>query len=262
MEQHTGSTKRRARTISEDTVARKRKRTTHDQIRVILKLFVVMGVTWLSEFLTFLFSWIFGADVVWKYFVVNDILNFSQGIVIFFVLVCKKSTFLRLKERFSRRRNLNGNANNNNNNNDRDQYRSTIANAATFVQANNRSSVCFHQQVVEEDEDEPEVGADMGQKEAEVENEEGEGDEEEVEGQKVGTKAADFVLSAGATTNISIIICEDKNISAVAARKAFNASAKKQQQQQQQKSDHHHLSQESTELDTVVANEKGGKKVF
>ena len=49
-----------------------------EQIRVILKLFVVMGVTWLSEFLCFMFGWIFGQDVVWKYFVVNDILNLCQ----------------------------------------------------------------------------------------------------------------------------------------------------------------------------------------
>ncbi len=70
-----------------------------DQIRVIAKLFVVMGVTWMSEFVLFLCSWIFGKDAVWKYFVVNDVLNLSQGILIFIVLVCKRSVILRIKER-------------------------------------------------------------------------------------------------------------------------------------------------------------------
>ena len=49
-----------------------------DDKKVIVKLFIVMGVTWLSEFLCFLFGWIFGQDVVWKYFALNDVINLSQ----------------------------------------------------------------------------------------------------------------------------------------------------------------------------------------
>ncbi len=38
-----------------------------------------MGVTWMSELIYFLVGWIFGKQVVWKYFIVNDFINFSQG---------------------------------------------------------------------------------------------------------------------------------------------------------------------------------------
>ncbi|XP_059095848.1 G-protein coupled receptor Mth2-like [Tigriopus californicus] len=72
-----------------------------DQIRIIIKLFVIMGGTWLSEFLCFLFSWIFGMDIVWKYFLFNDLINLSQGILIFLALICNRSVIGKLKARFS-----------------------------------------------------------------------------------------------------------------------------------------------------------------
>ena len=50
-----------------------------EQVKVILKLFVVMGVTWLSELCYFVVGWAVGREVVWKYFAINDFINFSQG---------------------------------------------------------------------------------------------------------------------------------------------------------------------------------------
>ena len=50
-----------------------------EQVKVILKLFVVMGVTWLSELCYFIVGWAVGREVVWKYFAINDFINFSQG---------------------------------------------------------------------------------------------------------------------------------------------------------------------------------------
>ena len=50
-----------------------------EQVKVILKLFVVMGVTWLSELCYFIVGWVVGKEIVWKYFAINDFINFSQG---------------------------------------------------------------------------------------------------------------------------------------------------------------------------------------
>ena len=50
-----------------------------EQVKVILKLFVVMGVTWLSELCYFIVGWAVGKEIVWKYFAINDFINFSQG---------------------------------------------------------------------------------------------------------------------------------------------------------------------------------------
>ena len=52
---------------------------TVEQVKVILKLFVVMGVTWLSDLCYFIVGWAVGREVVWKYFAINDFINFSQG---------------------------------------------------------------------------------------------------------------------------------------------------------------------------------------
>ncbi len=74
-------------------------RSINGQIKIIAKLFVVMGITWMSEFVAFLLEWILGPDAVWKYTIFNDVVNLSQGILIFAVLVCKKTTLLRLRDR-------------------------------------------------------------------------------------------------------------------------------------------------------------------
>ena len=58
-----------------------------------------MGVTWLSEFVNFVSGWIFGEDNIWKYVFFNDIINLSQGILIFLVLVCKKTVYAKLSKR-------------------------------------------------------------------------------------------------------------------------------------------------------------------
>ena len=54
-----------------------------EQVKVILKLFVVMGVTWLSELCYFVVGWAVGREIVWKYFAINDFINFSQGSFIY-----------------------------------------------------------------------------------------------------------------------------------------------------------------------------------
>ena len=67
-----------------------------NNFKVILKLFVIMGITWFSELFGFIMSWIYGRDQVWKYFVFNDIVNLSQGVFIFIILICKSSVLHHL----------------------------------------------------------------------------------------------------------------------------------------------------------------------
>ncbi len=78
---------------------RRKSSSLNSQIWLVIKLFIVMGITWMSEFVVFLLGWIFGDDVVWRYTIFNDVINLSQGILIFIVLVCKKKIMLRLRDR-------------------------------------------------------------------------------------------------------------------------------------------------------------------
>jgi len=47
----------------------------------------------------FLVKWIFGEEATWKYTVFNDLLILLQGVLVFVVLVCKRSVYDKLKER-------------------------------------------------------------------------------------------------------------------------------------------------------------------
>jgi len=73
-----------------------RRQNANQNFKVILKLFVVMGITHFSELIGFTLSWIYGRDRVWRYFVFNDVINLLQGVFIFFVLVCKPSVLSQI----------------------------------------------------------------------------------------------------------------------------------------------------------------------
>ena len=67
---------------------------------MLLKIFIVMGVTYFFEFVGFTLSWIYGKDKVWKYLVVNNIVNALQGVLIFAVLICKRSILQKMSNRW------------------------------------------------------------------------------------------------------------------------------------------------------------------
>ena len=73
-----------------------RRQKANQNFKVILKLFVIMGITHFSELIGFTLSWIYGRDQVWKYFVFNDMINLLQGVLIFIVLVCKPSVLSQI----------------------------------------------------------------------------------------------------------------------------------------------------------------------
>ena len=66
-----------------------------NNFKVIFKIFVIMGLTWFSELFGFLLSWVYGRENVWKYFVLNDIINLLQGVLIFIALICKPTVLGR-----------------------------------------------------------------------------------------------------------------------------------------------------------------------
>ena len=68
---------------------------------MLLKIFVVMGVTYFFEFIGFILSWIYGKENVWKYLVVNNIINALQGVLIFVVLICKRPILHKLGTKWS-----------------------------------------------------------------------------------------------------------------------------------------------------------------
>ena len=68
---------------------------------MLLKIFVVMGVTYFFEFIGFMLSWIYGKEHVWKYLVVNNIINALQGVLIFVVLICKRPVLHKLSTKWS-----------------------------------------------------------------------------------------------------------------------------------------------------------------
>ncbi|XP_018358221.1 PREDICTED: G-protein coupled receptor Mth2-like [Trachymyrmex cornetzi] len=74
----------------------------HDEnkqrFNMYLKLFVVMGITWVLEIM----SWVdFGADIVPQFiWYPADIVNALQGLTIFIIFVCRKKTLQTLLKRF------------------------------------------------------------------------------------------------------------------------------------------------------------------
>ena len=68
---------------------------------MLLKIFIVMGVTYFFEFLGFILSWIYGDERVENYFILNNIVNALQGVFIFVVLICKKTIFKKLISKFN-----------------------------------------------------------------------------------------------------------------------------------------------------------------
>lgn len=83
----------------------RRRRFEADKSKFILnvKLFVVMGVTWLMEILSFFFN-NYASDFKWKteFFYASDVVNCLQGFLIFVLFVLKKKVFYALRRRFSK----------------------------------------------------------------------------------------------------------------------------------------------------------------
>jgi hypothetical protein len=73
----------------------------YDRIRVIFSLFILMGVTWSMEVISFAVG---GSYVVWYIF---DVLNIFTGVFVFIIFVCKKKVWKMLKKKFKFVRRLN-----------------------------------------------------------------------------------------------------------------------------------------------------------
>ena len=64
------------------------------RFRVIFTLFILMGLNGLMEFIKF---FVHGDDKLW---IVTDIVNPLTGMMVFILLICKRTVWNRLKKRF------------------------------------------------------------------------------------------------------------------------------------------------------------------
>lgn len=67
-----------------------------NRVKLFLKLFIIMGVTWIFEVISWLVS---GYNWNW-YWVIFDMINILQAIVIFIIFVCKKETISSLEQKY------------------------------------------------------------------------------------------------------------------------------------------------------------------
>ncbi|XP_046644930.1 probable G-protein coupled receptor Mth-like 3 [Daphnia pulicaria] len=67
---------------------------TRQRIRVIFSLFILMGVSWTMEVISFAVG---GSYLVWYIF---DMLNIFTGVFVFIIFVCKKKVWKMLKKKF------------------------------------------------------------------------------------------------------------------------------------------------------------------
>ena len=63
------------------------------RFRTILSLFMLMGVSWVMEIVSF---WVGGSAYIW---IPTDILNILTGVFVFVILVCKRRIWKSLKNR-------------------------------------------------------------------------------------------------------------------------------------------------------------------
>ncbi|KAH8380250.1 hypothetical protein KR009_009684 [Drosophila setifemur] len=80
-------------------------RTEKDKFGLFLRLFLIMGVTWTSE----LISYFVGNDKAWsKYFYISDLCNAMQGFLIFMLFVMKKKVKHLITNRLLKKKPSNG----------------------------------------------------------------------------------------------------------------------------------------------------------
>ncbi|XP_037081090.1 G-protein coupled receptor Mth2-like isoform X1 [Pollicipes pollicipes] len=77
----------------QDSRILQRKRTARDRLRVYVNLFIIMEVSWIAECLSELIP----PKQIWYF---TDILNASQGIVIFFLFIVRSSSRRAIKDRY------------------------------------------------------------------------------------------------------------------------------------------------------------------
>ncbi len=65
------------------------------RFRVIFSLFILMGISWLTEIISIFVG---GAAKLWIAF---DIFNILTGVVVFIIFICKPTVWSRLKKRFT-----------------------------------------------------------------------------------------------------------------------------------------------------------------
>jgi hypothetical protein len=72
----------------------------------ILKLYAIMGINWVFEFVSFIAEWQWDEEMARNLSYLSDVINLLQGLLIFIVLVCNREVFKSLRERLSMKKDL------------------------------------------------------------------------------------------------------------------------------------------------------------
>jgi len=72
-------------------------------LRVVTKIFFVMGLTWLADIIAFLVTWKWKYVNTYKYLSIFDIINSLQGIAIMVAMVFDAETLKKIRAKFGKR---------------------------------------------------------------------------------------------------------------------------------------------------------------
>jgi hypothetical protein len=70
---------------------------------IVVKVFLIMGINWFFEFLSFLADWLWDEDIALNISYFSDMVNLLQGLLIFVLLILKPNIIKKLKEKFFKR---------------------------------------------------------------------------------------------------------------------------------------------------------------
>jgi hypothetical protein len=77
--------------------------TTQNHMSIVVKVFLIMGINWFFEFLSFLADWLWDEDIALNISYFSDMVNLLQGLLIFVLLILKPNIIKKLKEKFFKR---------------------------------------------------------------------------------------------------------------------------------------------------------------
>ncbi len=71
-------------------------------LRIILKIFIAMAFTWLTDIVSFFVVWKLGKSETYKYLAILDFFNSLQGVLVLMVMASDSEIFGRLRKRSSK----------------------------------------------------------------------------------------------------------------------------------------------------------------
>jgi G protein-coupled receptor Mth (Methuselah protein) len=83
-----------------------------EHFKIAAKIFLIMGITWFFEILSFMLEWKWDNEKPKVIFYFNDCINLLQGVLLFVVLICKSKILKKLRQRLTNGGESRGTSNN------------------------------------------------------------------------------------------------------------------------------------------------------